>query len=211
MTDRDRKISELDTLNQVDVQANADFLVIADVSEDATKKLTPAAVVFSALGSLSSLSVGGTVSIGSGSASGQLTSNGEQNLFLTTNSGVNSGVITLNQGLNGNIELSPNGSGDVLLTADTVRVGDSNVNATLTTNGTGDLILNTNSGTNSGTIRIFDGVNGNIELTTNGTGAVIINAASGLTISNQGTTANSVTTKQYVDIQAIVSGIVFGV
>jgi hypothetical protein len=72
----------------------------------------------------------------------------------------------------GNIVLAPNGTGDVQLDADTVRIGDSNANATLTTNGAGDLILSTNSGTNSGTITIQDGVNGNIILTPNGTGAV---------------------------------------
>ena len=132
-------------------------------------------------------------------------------MFLTTNSGTNSGTIRIQQGVNGNIELDPNGLGDVLLTADTVRIGVSNVNVGLTTNGTGDLILNTNSGTNSGSVRIYDGVNGNIDITTNGTGAVNIVAASGATISAQGSSANSITTKQYVDVQAIVSGIVFGV
>ena len=207
----DRKISELDLLAQIDVDANADFLPIADSSSSETKKLTPAAIVFSALGSLSTLSVGGTIFVGSGTAAGQLTSNGAQNLFLTTNAGTNSGTITINQGLNANIELVPNGTGDVLLTADTIRIGDSGANATLTSNGTGDLILNTNSGTNSGSVRIYDGVNGNIDITTNGTGAVNIVAASGATISAQGSSANSITTKQYVDVQAIVSGIVFGV
>ena len=63
---------------------------------------------------------------------------------------------------NGNITLTPNGSGDVQLSADTVRVGDSGVNAAITTYGAGDLILNTNSGSNSGTITIADGSNGNI-------------------------------------------------
>jgi len=207
----DRKISELDLLAQIDVDANADFLPIADSSSSETKKLTPAAIVFSALGSLSTLSVGGTIFVGSGTSAGQLTSNSTQDLFLTTNSGTNSGTIRIQQGVNGNIELDPNGLGDVLLTADTVRIGVSNVNVGLTTNGTGDLILNTNSGTNSGSVRIYDGVNGNIDITTNGTGAVNIVAASGATISAQGSSANSITTKQYVDVQAIVSGIVFGV
>ena len=82
---------------------------------------------------------------------------------------------------NGNITITPNGSGDVLLSADTVVVGDSNTNATITTSGTGDLILNTNSGTNSGSITIADGVNGNISIAPNGTGQVI---ASNLAISN---------------------------
>ena len=75
---------------------------------------------------------------------------------------------------NGNITLAPNGSGDVYLDADTVRIGDSNANATLTTNGTGDLILNTNSGSNSGSITIADGVNGNITITPNGTGNIVL-------------------------------------
>jgi hypothetical protein len=75
---------------------------------------------------------------------------------------------------NGNITLAPNGTGDVYLDADTVRIGDSNSNATLTTNGTGDLILNTNSGTNSGSITIADGTNGNISITPNGTGSIVL-------------------------------------
>ena len=65
---------------------------------------------------------------------------------------------------NANIDLVPNGTGDVTLQADTVQIGDSNANATLTTNGTGDLILNTNAGTNSGNITIADGANGLLAL-----------------------------------------------
>ena len=75
---------------------------------------------------------------------------------------------------NGNIVLAPNGTGDVQLDADTVRIGDSNAAATITTNGTGNLTLSTNAGTNSGTIVITQGVNGNIALTPNGTGEVDI-------------------------------------
>ncbi len=75
---------------------------------------------------------------------------------------------------NGNIALTPNGTGDVQLDADTVRVGDSNANATITTNGTGDLILNTNAGTNSGSITIADAANGAITIAPNGTGNVTI-------------------------------------
>ena len=91
---------------------------------------------------------------------------------------------------NANIDIVPNGTGDVTLQADTVQVGDSNANATITTNGTGDLILNTNSGTNSGNITIADGANGDITLTPNGTGRIVlgtackpaIDTASGLTL-----------------------------
>ena len=78
---------------------------------------------------------------------------------------------------NANIDIVPNGTGDVTLQADTVQVGDSNANATITTNGTGDLILNTNSGTNSGNITIADGANGDITLTPNGTGRIVLGKA----------------------------------
>jgi len=74
----------------------------------------------------------------------------------------------------GDLILTPDGTGNVNINADTVRIGDSGADATLTTNGTGDLILNTNSGTNSGSIRIQDGLNGNIVLTPDGTGEVDI-------------------------------------
>jgi len=75
---------------------------------------------------------------------------------------------------NGNIVLAPNGTGDVYLDADTVRIGDANSAAILTTNGTGNLTINTNSGTNSGTIVINQGANGNIAITPNGTGSVVL-------------------------------------
>jgi len=74
-----------------------------------------------------------------------------------------------------NIDIVPNGTGDVTLQADTVQIGDSNANATLTTNGTGDLILNTNAGTNAGNITLEDGANGHIQVTTNGTGYIKFN------------------------------------
>jgi len=76
---------------------------------------------------------------------------------------------------NADIDIIPNGTGDINLGADTVQVGDNNANATITTQGTGDLTLNTNNGTNSGSIVISDGANGNIDISTNGTGAIKFN------------------------------------
>ena len=80
------------------------------------------------------------------------------------------------------INITPAGTGDVVLAGDTVKVGDSGAAATLTSNGAGtltvttggteDLVLSTNSGTNSGTITITDAANGNITLAPNGTGEV---------------------------------------
>ena len=79
---------------------------------------------------------------------------------------------------NANIDIIPHGTGDVNLGADTVMVGDNNANATITTQGTGDLTLSTNSGTNSGTVTIADGANGNISVTPNGSGKVVIDGIS---------------------------------
>lgn len=98
--------------------------------------------------------------------------------------GTATGITTLTSASNGNITLAPNGTGDVLLTADTVQVGDSNANATITTNGTGDLILNTNAGSSSGSITIADGANGNITLATNGTGDIALSLANGGNLTN---------------------------
>jgi hypothetical protein len=90
---------------------------------------------------------------------------------------------------NGNITLQPNGTGDVVLSADTVKIGDSNTDAVLTTDGTGDITISTNSGSNSGTVKIFDGVNGNIEITPNGSGVVKLD---GLSYPTADGTANQV-------------------
>lgn len=77
---------------------------------------------------------------------------------------------------NNPITITPDGTGDVHLNADSVRIGDNNADATIVTRGTGDLILTTHEGdANQGVVRLYDGANGNIELTPNGTGAVVIN------------------------------------
>ena len=82
---------------------------------------------------------------------------------------------------NADIDIIPNGTGDVNLGADTVQIGDNNADATLTTQGTGDLTLNTNNGTNSGAIVIQDGANNNITITPNGSGNIVLD---GLTFPN---------------------------
>jgi hypothetical protein len=140
--------------------------------------------MYSPLADTIALSTGGTERWSISSA-GVLQSNGAQTVQTST------GDLTLaTAGGNGNITLAPNGTGDVFLDADTVRVGDSNANATITTNGTGDLILNTNSGTNSGSITIFDAANGNITLAPNGTGVVAIGSGSQSWTLNGSSTAN---------------------
>ena len=70
-----------------------------------------------------------------------------------------------------NVSITADGTGDIHLDADSVRIGDNNTDATIVTHGTGDLILRTNEGAaNQGSIRIYDGVNGNIDIIPNGVG-----------------------------------------
>jgi hypothetical protein len=57
------------------------------------------------------------ITLGTGGAAGTLTTNGAYNLLLNTNAGTNSGTITITQGVNGNIALTPNGTGTVSVTS----------------------------------------------------------------------------------------------
>lgn len=108
----------------------------------------------------------------------------------------------VNNVTNGNIVLEPNGTGDVQLNTDTLRVGDSNANATITTNGTGELYLNTNNqGTSGAYIRVQSG--------TNSTGNIDIEPAGsvGLTrIKNLYTTIGSVVDISSAQVQISVPG-----
>jgi hypothetical protein len=103
----------------------------------------------------------------------------EQLIFQTTTSAVNhiemTNAATGNDpkvaaaGGDSNVDLAiaPKGSGEVV-------VGTGSAAATITTSGAYDLTLDTNSGTNSGTITITDGANGAITATPNGTGEVVV-------------------------------------
>ena len=53
----------------------------------------------------------GETVFGTGAADATITSSGAHNLILDTNSGTNSGTITITDGANGNIIIAPNGSG----------------------------------------------------------------------------------------------------
>jgi len=89
------------------------------------------------------------------------------------------------------------------VTGPTITVGDGATNATITTSGALDLILSTNAGTNSGTIRIYDGANGNIELLNNGSGDVTVPTSGivqGGTTATRCTFAVAGTTAQGFDI-----------
>ena len=114
----------------------------------------------------------------------------EEIIFTSTASAVNEltianaatgnapSISTTGSDTNIGLTIAPKGTGDVNIDADTVRIGDNNTDAVLTTNGTGDLTISTNSGTNSGTVKIFDGADANIEITPNGTGVVKLDGLS---------------------------------
>ena len=104
------------------------------------------------------------------------------NEFTIANAATSAGPTLSSTGGDSNIDINitPKGTGDVVLAGDTVKVGDSGAAATLTSNGAGtltvttggaaDLVMSTNSGTNSGTITITDAADGDITIAPNGTG-----------------------------------------
>ena len=111
------------------------------------------------------------------------------NEFTIANAATGSGPTLSSTGGDSNIDINitPKGTGDVVLAGDTVKVGDSGAAATLTSNGAGaltittggaaDLVLSTNSGTDSGTITITDAADGNINIAPNGNGVAQVGGA----------------------------------
>jgi len=81
----------------------------------------------------------GEVVVGTGAADATITSNGAHNLILDTNSGTNSGVITIVDGAGGNITITPNGSGNIVLDGLTFPNADGSADTFLKTNGSGTL------------------------------------------------------------------------
>jgi len=92
----------------------------------------------------------------------------EQIIFQTTASAVNQFDIT--NAATGNAPSISATGGDSNVDIALIPKGTGAANATLTSSGAHDLILDTNSGTNSGTITITDGTNGDITIAPNGTG-----------------------------------------
>ena len=101
---------------------------------------------------------------------------------------------------NADINITPNGTGNVNLNTDTIRVGDSSGDITITTNDAVDLILSTNNGTTSGSITIADGTGGNISILNNGSGELVVSgpittsgAADLVLDTNSGSNSGSIT------------------
>jgi len=116
---------------------------------DITNAATGNAPSISATGDDSNIDVAlipkgtGETKVGTGSADATITSSGAHNLILDTNSGTNSGVITIVDGANGNITITPNGSGNIVLDGLTFPNADGSANQALITNGSGTLSFGT--------------------------------------------------------------------
>ena len=124
------------------------------------------------------------------------TNKGTAILFATANDGTNPDIIQIQTGgdvvddtspqlggdldvngnkivstSNGNIELEPNGTGDVILDTDQVTIGGGSEVGQISSNGAYDLKLVTNSGTNSsGTLQLQMVLMVQYTITPNGTG-----------------------------------------
>ncbi len=137
---------------------------------------------------LTSPKIGTSILDTSGNELALLTATGSAvNEFTIANAATGAGPTLSSTGGDTNIDINvtPKGTGDVVLAGDTVKVGDSGAAAVLTSNGAGtltvttggteNLILSTNSGTNSGNITITDGANADMNASPNGYGRFIIN------------------------------------
>jgi len=113
--------------------------------------------------------VSADVICGTGAATADIMSSGNYDLVLKTGNAT-TGSIVITDGANGAISIVPNGSGELV-------VGSGAAAAAITSSGAYDLVLDTNAGTNSGSITITDGANGDIDITPNGTGVVDITNA----------------------------------
>lgn len=117
-------------------------------------------------GTINNCIIGGTTK-----AAGSFT-----DLVATGNATLNAVITDTISGSTANtaITITPDGTGDIHLNSDSLRIGDNNTDVTIATRGTGDLILTTNEGSAvEGIVRIYDGADGNIALTPNGNGKVV--------------------------------------
>jgi hypothetical protein len=104
----------------------------------------------------------------------QKTASAVNELEVTNAATGNPPILGASGETNVDVHIKPKGSGET-------RIGTGAAAATLTTDGAHDLVLDTNSGTNSGSITITDAANGNITITPNGSGNIVLD---GLTFPN---------------------------
>ncbi len=152
-------------LTSGDVDGDNDLLLIVDADAGVFKKLTPNNLVSSA-GGLTSVAADSSPQLGA-----DLDVDG--NKIVSTS--------------NGNVEIEPNGTGNVLLDTDLVVLGDGTEIGHITSSGANDFKISTNSDSSSGNITITDGSNGNITISPNGSGNIAVgNGGANATITSNG-------------------------
>jgi hypothetical protein len=110
---------------------------------------------------------GNIITAGVVSASGNITG---ANVNITGNI-FDTGALTINSGANGNITITPNGTGTTIVSSALSAAGNvsgGNLNIT------GNIV-------DTGTLFVISGANGNISLTPNGTGVVTVSSAANVT------------------------------
>jgi len=136
------------------------------------------------------VSIVSDLEVGYGTGVAAITSAGAYDLDLVTNGGVDSGLIRITDGANGNIELTPNGTGKINLDGLLWPNADGTNGQVLTTNGTGTLSFSTISSGITDVVNdttpqlggnldvngnsIVSVSNGNIQITPNGTGQTVM-------------------------------------
>ena len=158
-------MSNKDNLASGDVDGDNDLLLVVDSSAGVFKKLTPNNLVSSA-GGLTSVAADSSPQLGA-----NLDVNG--NKIVSTS--------------NANVEIEPNGTGNILLDTDLVVLGDGTEIGHITSSGANDFKISTNSDSSSGNITITDGSNGNITIAPNGSGNIAVgNGGANATITSNG-------------------------
>jgi hypothetical protein len=115
----------IDSKGRITAAANGTSSGLANIVEDTTPQLggnldtQTFGITTSGTNQTIAIAPSGTgfLRVGDGATPGKITTNGSNNLVLSTNDNTTSGMITVNAGANGNIGLLPNGTGKVAMYA----------------------------------------------------------------------------------------------
>jgi hypothetical protein len=153
--------------------------------------------------------VADTVVVGDSGAAATVTSSGTGDLILSTNSGTDSGTITITDAANQDISIVPNGTGNVNLTTDSVVISGLTASKPVFTDGDKGLV-------STGTLPVANGGSGQTSYTNgqllvgNTTGNTLakatITAGTGISVSNGAGSITIATTGGAVATLALTDG-----
>jgi len=136
--------------------------------------------------------INGIVSAGTGSAAGVFQSNGDYDVTLQTGNST-TGVITITDGANGNIDITPNGSGSAVIPK--VDIGGGEIDGTVI----GDNSHTTIKGTTIEATTNFNVSRTTIQSTSwTNTATLTINASTGLNLQENGSNVISYDNNRYI-------------